>query len=205
MIVEMRTYLLKPRSIPAVEERFGKALKERVKFSKFGAFWHSEVGTLNQVIHVWPYDNLAHRESARAAASKAEGWPPNINEYILEQRTEILNLAPFSPPVGEERALGNIYEIRRYTTLPGSIPTIIKRWSEKIEGRTKISPVAGVWYSEIGPLNQWIHIWPYRDFAHREAVRKEAASKGVWPPDTHEFLVRQENSLVMPASFSPLH
>ncbi len=55
MIIEMRTYTLKPGNIPTFEERFGSALAIRAKFSKLAAFWHTEVGPLNQVIHVWPY------------------------------------------------------------------------------------------------------------------------------------------------------
>lgn len=204
MIIEMRTYTLKPGTVAAAEERFGKALPGRLKFSKLAAFWHSEVGPLNQIIHIWPYDSLGHREEARAAAQKAEGWPPDIREFIVEMKTEILIPAPFSPPL-EPRALGDLYEIRSYTYQPGAIPTVIQRWSEKIEGRTKLSPLAACWYSEIGPLNKWVHIWPYRDFAERARVRQEAAKQGVWPPQTAAMLLRQENALVAPASFSPLH
>jgi len=204
MIIEMRTYTLKPGTVAAAEERFGKALPGRLKFSRLAAFWHSEFGPLNQIIHIWPYDSLAHRDEARAAALKAEGWPPNIREFIVEMKNEIFIPAPFSPPL-EERALGNLYEIRSYTYQPGTIPTVIQRWSEKIEGRTKLSPLAACWYSEIGPLNKWVHIWPYRDLAERTRVREEAAKQGVWPPRTGEFLIRQENALVAPASFSPLH
>jgi NIPSNAP len=76
MIVEMRTYTLKPGTVATAEERFGQALPARLNFSILAAFWHSEVGRLNQIIHVWPYDSLAHREQARAAAAKAVGWPP---------------------------------------------------------------------------------------------------------------------------------
>src|SRR6267378_3091485 len=104
MIIELRTYTLKPGTVAVTEERFGKALPGRLKFSKLAAFWHSEVGPLNQIIHVWPYDTLGHREEARAAAQKAEGWPPDIREFIVEMKTEILIPAPFSPPL-EPRAL----------------------------------------------------------------------------------------------------
>ena len=54
MIIEMRTYTLKPNSIPTFEERFAAALPHRLELSSLGAFWHSEIGTLNQVIHIWP-------------------------------------------------------------------------------------------------------------------------------------------------------
>ena len=133
MIIEMRTYTLKPGNIPTFEERFGGALAIREKFSKLAAFWHTEVGPLNQVIHVWPYDSLDQRASVRAEASKAEGWPPNTRELTLEQRSEIFLPAPFSPPL-EPRQLGGIYEIRMYTYAPGTLPAVMERWAEKVPG-----------------------------------------------------------------------
>ena len=71
MIIEMRTYTLKPGNIPTFEERFASALHIREKFSRLAAFWHTEVGPLNQVIHVWPYESLDQRAGVRAEASKA--------------------------------------------------------------------------------------------------------------------------------------
>lgn len=204
MIVEMRSYIVKPRSVPMVEERFAEALTERVKYSRLGALWHTEIGALNQVIHVWPYESLADREKVRAEARNAKGWPPKINEFVLEQKSEIFNLPPCSPPF-PEGALGNIYEIRSYTAMPGTMPSIIERWSEKIEGRAKLSPLVGCWYSDLGGLNKWVHIWAYQDFAHRDRVRQEATRLKIWPPQIAEFLVRQENMFVVPAACSPLH
>ena len=46
-IYEMRTYDLKPRSLPEVEKRFGEAYEYRKKYSPLAAFWHTEVGPLN--------------------------------------------------------------------------------------------------------------------------------------------------------------
>ncbi|HUY20557.1 MAG TPA: NIPSNAP family protein [Candidatus Binataceae bacterium] len=204
MIVEMRTYLLKPRSVATVEERFGAALAARTKYSKLGAFFHTEVGTLNSIIHIWPYESFAHREQVRAEAAKEKGWPPNIREFIVEMKVDFLTPAPFSPAL-EPRTLGGLYEIRSYTYQNGAIPTVISRWAEKIEGRTKLSPLAGAWYSETGVLSRWVHIWAYKDFADRERVRAEAVKQGVWPPGTAEFLIKQENMLATPAAFSPLH
>jgi hypothetical protein len=77
-----------------------------------------------------------------------------IAEFVIEAKAEIFISAPFSPPLGE-RALGNLYEIRTYTYEPGAVPTIIERWSEKIEARMRLSPLAGCWYSELGALNKW--------------------------------------------------
>ena len=204
MIIEMRTYQLKPASIAQFEERFGAALPTRQKFSPLAAFWHTEVGPLNQVIHVWPYDTFEQRMQVRAAASAAPGWPPATREFIVEQKSELFVPAPFSPAL-EPRQLGGTYEIRMYTYAAGAIPGVIERWSGKIGERVKLSPLVGAWYSEIGPLNKWVHIWAYQDANHRAQVRAEAVAKGVWPPGSAPgVLLKQENMLVVPASFSPL-
>ncbi len=203
MIYEMRTYTCKPGKMPEAEERFAKALTNRVKLSPLGAFWHTEVGTLNQIIHVWPYENAGERDRLRAEARNVEGWPPGLSDLLLEQQTKILVPAPFSPPL-EPRQLGNIYEIRTYITQPGAIPTMIERWAPLIEARAKLSPLVACWYTDMGPLNQWVHIWAYQDAAERQRIRAEAQRQGIWPPKTSELLLRQESVLAIPAPFSPL-
>ena len=55
MYYEVRTYTLRPGTVPEFEERYAKRLPLREKHSKLGAFWHSEVGPLNQDTHVYPY------------------------------------------------------------------------------------------------------------------------------------------------------
>ena len=70
MIYEVRTYTLRPGTVAEFEERFAKRLPLRERHSKLGAFWHTEFGPLNQVVHVYPYDDLRHRTSVRAALAR---------------------------------------------------------------------------------------------------------------------------------------
>ena len=70
MIYEVRTYTFRPGTVAEFEERFAKRLPLREKHSKLGAFWHTEFGPLNQVIHVYPYDDLQHRTRVRAAMAQ---------------------------------------------------------------------------------------------------------------------------------------
>jgi hypothetical protein len=203
MIIEMRSYRLKPGSVPEVEKRFGEALRDRVKVSPLGAFFHTEVGPLNRIIHCWPYENLGERSRLRGEAMKLPGWPPKIQEFLEEMESKIIIPAPFSPKL-EERRLGNLYEIRTYTMLPGAVPTVTEKWAERIEGRTKLSPLAFCGHTELGGLNQWIHVWAYKDAAERFRIRDEARATGAWPPATRGQFVKQENMFVVPAEFSPL-
>ena len=204
MIVEFRTYRLKPGSVAEAEKRFGEGLANRTKVSPLGAFFHTEVGPLNRIIHVWPYEDFAQRAQVRS--QKIEGWPPNIREFVEEQQSEIFIPAPFSPKL-EPRELGGLYEIRMYTLAPGAIPAQIDRWSTQIGERTKLSPLAFAGHSELGGLSRWCHIWAYKDANHRAETRAKAVREGIWPPkggQPGQTLV-QENMLVVPASFSPLH
>jgi hypothetical protein len=203
MIVEFRTYRLKPGSVAEATKRFGEGLANRTKVSPLGAFFHTEVGPLNRIIHVWPYEDFAHRTQVRS--QKIEGWPPNIREFVEDQQSEIFIPAPFSPKL-EQRELGGVYEIRMYTLAPGAIPGQIDRWTTAIDARTKLSPLAFAGHSELGGLNKWCHIWAYKDANHRAETRAKAMREGIWPPkggQPGQTLI-QENMLVIPAEFSPL-
>ena len=204
MIYEVRTYDLKPGTVAQFEENFGKALPAREKYSKLAAFWHTDIGPLNQVIHVWGYESLEEREHVRAEASKADGWPPPSDGVILNMNSEIWTPAPFMRPMGGDQALGDIYEMRIYTYEPGSIPELIRKWSEALPYREEFSPLAAGMYTELGGLNRWMHVWPYKDLADRARVREEASKSPHWPSGA-PGRVRQENKILIPASFSPMH
>jgi NIPSNAP len=204
VIIEMRTYTLKPGTIGEAVKRFGEALPVREKHSKLAAFFQSEIGPLNQITHLWCYDSFEHRAAVRAAASKEQGWPPNIREFCDAQQSEVFVPAPFCPPL-TPRNIGPLFEIRQYTLTAGSIPGLIERWSEKIEGRQKFSPLVAGMYSEFGALNKWVHIWAYKDAAERFSVRAAASAGGNWPArNPPGVVVKQETQLVTAAPFSPI-
>ncbi len=204
MIYEMRTYTIQPGMAAEFERRWAPLVDGRQKLSPLGALWRTEIGPLNEMIHVWPYQSVEERDRIRALAVEQGNWPPPTRELIVRQRSEILHPAPFMRPM-EPRALGNIYEMRTYTYQPGTIPEVMRRWAEALPFREKFSPLAACWYSEFGELNRFIHVWPYENLAERDRIRAEALKDGHWPAPTREFLVSQETKILVPASFSPLH
>lgn len=204
MIYEVRTYTLKPGSVPQFEDIFSTALPYREKYSKLGAFWHTEIGPLNEVIHVWPYADLEHRTRIRAEAAQDAHWPPATLDLIVKMESEIWHPAPFMRLLGGDQALGGIYEMRIYTYQPGSIPEVLARWAEAIPHREAFSPLAAGMYSELGGLNRWMHIWPYADLSERARVRDEARTSPHWPTGAG-VRISQENKILVPAAFSPMH
>ena len=206
MIYEVRTYTLQPGSVAQFEENFAKALPAREKYSKLGAFWHTDIGPLNQVIHVWPYESVDERNAIRAEASQDPDWPPkNPPEMYVTLSSDIYIPAPFMRPMGGGQELGNIYEMRIYTYKNGSMPEVLKRWGAAIPHREEYSPCAAAMYSDLGSLNKWMHVWPYKDMEDRNRIRAEASTSEHWPPPTREFLLSQENKMLIPAAFSPMH
>jgi len=203
MIYEVRTYTLEPGTVAQFEAGFAEALPHREKYSPLAAFWHTDIGPLNQVIHVWPYENLGERESIRAAAAQDPHWPPADLSMIQTMESEIWNPASFMRPMGGGQELGGVYEMRVYTYKPGSMPELLRRWEKALPWREQFSPCAAAMHSELGGLNRWMHIWPYRDLNHREEVRKASAGTPNWPSGA-PGRIRQENKIMVPAAFSPM-
>ena len=211
MIYEMRTYDLYPNALPEVEKRFGEAYEQRKKYSPMSAFWHTEIGPLNQIVHVWPYQDLEERSRIRAAAVKDGNWPPKIGEFILDMRSDIMIPFDISPEIKPGK-MGPYFEMRIYTYASGELPNIMKAYDKALPGRLQFGPVCALWYSELGELNKFVQIWPYPTLDTRADTRIKTQAAGVWPPSVvarreglAEFrLLAMENKILMPSSFSPL-
>jgi hypothetical protein len=204
VIYEVRTYRIAPGSLAEVEKRFGEAYEYRKKYSELTGFFHTEVGPLNEIVHIWGYKDLADRARVRADATKDANWPPKIQEFIREMRSEIVVPFSFVPEVRPGK-IGPIFELRYYTLKPGQLPEVAKGWEAKLPERVKFSPLVLAGGVEFGKANGFIHIWAYSGLDQRAKVREEARQKGAWPPPGGgDRLLTQENKILLPSAFSPL-
>jgi NIPSNAP protein len=204
MIYEIRTYQLKPGSVAEAEKRFGEGYEHRKKFSPLTGFFHTEIGPLNEIIHIWGYKDAAERTRVRKEAAKEGVWPPKIAEFIMHMQSEIVHPFPFVADVVPGK-MGPVYEMRYYTIKAGTLPDIIKRWESKIGERTKFSPLVMAGSVEHGEANRYIHIWSYESLNHRAEIREKARAAGAWPPPGGgDVLLTQANKIMLPSSFSPL-
>jgi hypothetical protein len=203
VIYDVRTYDLTPWSVPEFERRSGEVIPGREKISRLGAFWHTDVGPLNRVVHVWPYESFEHMQASRKAAHASGKWPADLVEFMQDQHAEIMIPAPFMPELRPAK-LGPIYEMRISIVVDRTVPTILERWGKVIEQRTRLSPLVACWYSELGLLNKFVHVWAYRDFSQRDRVLAEAAALAGWPPFMDDVTRYEESQILLPAPFSPL-
>ncbi|MBI4381623.1 MAG: NIPSNAP family protein [candidate division NC10 bacterium] len=212
MIYEVRTYNLKPHSLPEVEMRFGEAYEKRKEYSELAAIWRTEIGSLNQIIHVWPYKDLEERNRIRATSAKGGGgWPPKFAEFVTTQFSDIMMPFAFSPELKPGK-IGPYFEMRTDTYASGELPKLTKVWEKALPVRQKFGPVYAVWYSELGGLNKFVHVYPYPTLDALSETRAKERASGMWPasmvakkeglPDYQ--LLSQESKILMPLAFSPL-
>lgn len=103
-----------------------------------------------------------------------------------------------------------IVEERIYTiqaTKLGAFKQIIEGEAHKIQIEHLGQPV-GYFFTEIGPLNQVIHLWGFKDMEDRAMRRKALQSDPRWKEPVSRLsalIVSQENKLLIPASFSPVN
>ncbi len=204
MIYEIRTYQITAGSLAEVEKRFAEGYEHRKKFSPLTAFLHTELGPLNEIVHIWGYKDVAERNSIRAEAAKGGNWPPKIGEFIRTMRSEIVVPFSFIPPL-PPGPVGPYFELRYYTLKAGRVPELQKGWESMIPERVKMSPVVLAGAVDFGVANGFVHIWAYKSLDQRMQIRADAAKKGVWPPPgSADRLFTQDSKILMPASWSPL-
>lgn len=109
MIVEQRTYTLEVGNVPtylAMYQAEGIEIQRRILGNMLGYF-STEVGTLNQIVHMWGYDSFEDRLRRRGELGADPGWQAyvaKLRPLILKQENKILIPAPFSPIGGDQAA-----------------------------------------------------------------------------------------------------
>ncbi|MEJ8815691.1 NIPSNAP family protein [Variovorax ureilyticus] len=103
MLVEQRTYTTHPgkvREYLALYEAEGLAVQLRM-LGRLVGYYQSEVGELNQVVHLWAYESLDERSERRAALLADPGFQGYVRKMLpllVRQESRILRPAAFFAP-----------------------------------------------------------------------------------------------------------
>lgn len=102
MFYELRTYRLKVGSLPAylkLVQETGLPIQMRHLGQLIGYF-STDIGPLNQIVHLWAFDSLDERDRRRSALLSDPQWQdflPHLQANIEEMECKILRPTAFSP------------------------------------------------------------------------------------------------------------
>jgi NIPSNAP len=101
MFIEIRTYRLRNGSIPEYLATVSEGI--RIQHRHLGTlvgYYASEIGPINQIVHIWAFASLDDREARRIQLNADPEWQdflPRIRDLIEVAETKIMKPAPFSP------------------------------------------------------------------------------------------------------------
>jgi hypothetical protein len=210
MLYELRTYTLKQGTLGEVVKAAAEISTDIRKndYGKLEGYWFTEIGPLNQVIHMWSYDSYEQRGKLRAELSKNPRWNteylPAITPHVVRQEIRLMNAVrgihlPASGP--------NFYEMRNYRCAMGARPKWVEHFTAALETREKYSKIVGLWITEAPQVNEVLHMWAYPDLNARTVARGGAGKDPRWQQflkDTGGLLEEMTSTVMMPAPHSPL-
>ena len=102
-----------------------------------------------------------------------------------------------------------IVEMRTYTIRVGGMPPFLRHYEQ--EGLPIIRPILGnllgYFTTDIGELNQVVHLWGYADMLDRATRRATLNANADWiafTPKILPLIERMQNQILQPTAFSPI-
>ena len=211
MIYELRTYTVKPGALGDMVKAASTVSADIRKsdYGKLEGYWMTEIGPLNQVLHMWSYSSFEERARLRGELARNPRWTteyvPLIRPLLLRQNVRLMNA--IKPPVAPA-STGNVYELRNYRGKPaGGLKQCLDAFTAVLPAREKYSKIVGLWQTEAGEPNEACHIWAYPDLNARAEVRANTMKDPAWQEFLTKgpgFLEEMHSTILLPAPHSPL-
>jgi len=211
MIYELRTYTVRPGTI-ADMVKAASTVSHDIRGNDYGkleGYWSTEIGPLNQVMHLWSYRDFDERSRLRAELARNPRWQkeyrPLVHSLIVRQDIRLLNA--IRQPVAPASA-GNVDELRNYRARAGGAVTQwLEAFTAALPAREKYSRIVGLWQTEAGQPNEVCHIWAYLDLNARAEARANALKDPAWKEflgKSGGLLEEMHSTIMLPTPHSPL-
>ena len=101
-----------------------------------------------------------------------------------------------------------IHELRTYTLRPDKVLEYLRLTREiGYPLRSRHSPCRGYWTTEVGDLNEAVHLWVYKDLNERAAARAKALADPEWQAFLGKalpLLITMQSTVLIPTPASPM-
>jgi hypothetical protein len=157
-VYELRTYDVQPHLMSAYAKLAKEHFHLRVPHSKILGFWQTEIGGINQVVHLCEYDSLTSRKTIRDKLSQDPEWVGKFVgpcvQYLSKMNNSLL--------------IGNVN--REITTEPGWFYNVLEFESdvealpEKLLRSCKDVELCGSWMTAYaGVEGRRVQMWRSRN------------------------------------------
>ena len=209
MIYELRTITLRPGTTKTVADAAEVAIAVRGNnFGKLEGYWFTEIGPLNQMMHLWGFSDRNERHRLRDELAKNERWAkeylPLVRDHLVRHDIRILEpVLPLKAPESE----GNIYEYRNYRTVPGRVREWAKLFQDIMPVREEYSKNVGAWTTDAGQPDEISHLWAYPSVNARNECRAKVAADPRWQAflgQSSPLLEEMYSTILLPIAHSPM-
>ncbi|KAK3086882.1 hypothetical protein FSP39_024856 [Pinctada imbricata] len=188
-VYEWRAYSVEPKEFKSFIELTSQWIHLRTNHSPLVGYWISEIGGINDVVHLWEYDNLDQRAAVRLALSQDQHWISNyiskMTPMLARQENSLLQLV--GPDNLSQPDIKGVYEIQQFSS------------SESLEGlqgkKRGDAKLLGTFQGITGPMGTAYQLWYHQSPNHymHNITSSNATSN-----------VPGHSRLLLPTAWSPL-
>ena len=211
MINELRMYTTRPGKMMHVvnsSATVAQTIRNGDTYGKLVGHWSSEIGRMNQYIHMWEYSDVEEMRKLRSELASKEDWRtkfvPLVGPYILTQEIRILR------PLTERKFpadKSNIYELKIIKLNIGEVNKWKNKFLDIVSDIEQKSINIGLWNTELQDPNEIISIWSHPNIESMSKFWSDMGNDKNWLDFNayQEKAVKYEESIILrPSVCSPL-
>lgn len=195
MINELRMYTTRPgkmKDVVNASATVAQKIRGGDTYGKLIGHWWSEIGKMNQYVHMWEYKDPEEMRRLRSELAAKEDWKnkfvPLVGPNILTQEIRLLRpLTEIKKPVNSS----NIYELKIIKLNIGQSAKWAKNFLEIVDLIENSSINIGIWNTELQDPNEIISLWSHPNLENMSKYWYELESNKNW----NDFNNYQENSV----------
>jgi len=211
MINELRMYTTRPgkmKDVVNASATVAQKIRGGDTYGKLIGHWWSEIGKMNQYVHMWEYKDPEEMRRLRSELAAKEDWKnkfvPLVAPNILTQEIRLLRpLTEIKKPVNSS----NIYELKIIKLNIGQSAKWAKKFLEIVGLIENSSINIGIWNTELQDPNEIISLWSHPNLENMSKYWHDLESNKDWNDfnNYQENSVKSEENIILKSSIcSPL-
>jgi hypothetical protein len=211
MINELRMYTTRPgkmKDVVNASATVAQKIRGGDSYGKLIGHWWSEIGKMNQYVHMWEYKDPEEMRRLRSELAAKEDWKnkfvPLVGPNILTQEIRLLRpLTEIKKPVNSS----NIYELKIIKLNIGQSAKWAKKFLEIVGLIENSSINIGIWNTELQDPNEIISLWSHPNLENMSKYWHDLESNKDWNDfnNYQENSVKSEENIILKSSIcSPL-